>query len=150
MNSDAKITTAIADMGEKDGDPYPRAIWDDPLRCWPLTSSRRGRIPRAFTSKKGQAIIARLIVRRARDLARPKLRPVRQVIWGLTWGFAALAGSCSGYFMVSGIGTPMSSKASRWVLVGSASIGMATWVPAKRTWLRVKVARCSSRPRKLW
>ena len=54
-----------------------------------------------------------------------------------------------GYFKVSGIGAPMSSKACRWVLVGSVSIAMVTWVPVYRTWLRVKVARCSSRPRKL-
>src|ERR1700683_236927 len=31
-----------------------------------------------------------------------------------------MAGGCSGYFKVSGIGAPMRSKASRWVLVGSA------------------------------
>ena len=43
----------------------------------------------------------------------------------------------------------MSSKACRWMLVGSVSIGMVTWVPVYRTWLRVKVARWSSRPRKL-
>jgi hypothetical protein len=68
----------------------------------------------------------------------------------LIWGFAALAGSRSGYFKMSGIGKPMSSKACRWVLVGSASIGTVVRVPAKRTWLRVRVARCSSRLRKLW
>ena len=44
---------------------------------------------------------------------------------------------------------PMSSKACRWALVGSVSIGTATSVPVNRTWLRVKVARCSSRARKL-
>jgi hypothetical protein len=54
------------------------------------------------------------------------------------------------YFKVSGIAAPMSSKACRWALVGSASIAMVTWVPVYRTWLRVSVARCSSRPRKLW
>ena len=43
----------------------------------------------------------------------------------------------------------MSSKACRWALVGSVSIAMVTWVPVYRTWLRVRVARCSSRPRKL-
>ena len=56
----------------------------------------------------------------------------------------------AGYFNVSGIGVPMSSKACRWVLVGSVSIAMVTWVPVYRTWLRVSVARWSSRPRKLW
>jgi DNA-binding MarR family transcriptional regulator len=87
---------------------------------------------------------------RTRRPPNPKLRPVGQVMWRLTWGFAALAGLRSGYFKVSGTGTPMSSKASRCALVGSASIGMVAWVPAKRTWLRVRVARCSSRLRKLW
>jgi hypothetical protein len=43
----------------------------------------------------------------------------------------------------------MSWKACRWVLVGSVSISMVTWVPVYRTWLRVRVARCSIRPRKL-
>ena len=32
----------------------------------------------------------------------------------------------------------MSSKASRWVLVGSASTGTVARVPANRTWLRVE------------
>src|SRR6266581_4549664 len=60
-----------------------------------------------------------------------------------------LAGWRSGYVKVSGIAVPMSWNACRWALVGSVSIGMVTWVPVNRTWLRVKVARCSSRPRKL-
>ena len=60
-----------------------------------------------------------------------------------------VAGRRSGYFEVSGIAAPMSSKACRWTLVGSVSIGMVTWVPVYWTWLRVKVARWSSRPRKL-
>ena len=67
----------------------------------------------------------------------------------LTWCFTGLAGWCSGYFKVSGMAAPMSSKACRWALVGSVSIGTATSVPVNRTWLRVKVARCSSRARKL-
>jgi len=79
----------------------------------------------------------------------PKLRPIRQAILGLTWDFTAADGWRSGYFKVSGIGVPMSSKACRWALVGSASIAMVTSVPVYRTWLRVSVARCSSRPRKL-
>ena len=75
--------------------------------------------------------------------------PIRQAFPGLTWRFAGSAGWRSGYVKVSGIGAPMSSKACRWVLVGSVSISMVTWVPVYRTWLRVKVARCSIRPRKL-
>jgi hypothetical protein len=47
---------------------------------------------------------------------------------------------------VSEIGTPRSSKACRWVLIGSASIAMVAWVPVYRTWLGVKVARCPIRP----
>jgi hypothetical protein len=78
----------------------------------------------------------------------PKLRPVRQGVLGLTWAFTGSAGWCSGYFKVSGIAVPMRWKACRWAVVGSVSIGMVTWVPVNRTWLRVKVARWSSRPRK--
>ena len=59
-----------------------------------------------------------------------------------------LAGWRSGYFKESGIAAPRSSKACRWMLVGSASIGMVIWVPVYRTWLRVKVARWSSRLKK--
>ena len=60
-----------------------------------------------------------------------------------------MAGWRSGYFKVSGIAVPMSSKACRWALVGSASMGTVAVVPVNRTWLRVSVARCSSSPRKL-
>jgi hypothetical protein len=81
--------------------------------------------------------------------ARPKLRPIRQAFSGLSWAFAAVAGWRSGYFKVSGIAVPMSSKACRWALVGSASMDTVAVVPVNRTWLRVSVARCSSRPRKL-
>ena len=81
--------------------------------------------------------------------AKPKLRSIRQAISGLGWAFTVVAGWRSGYFEVSGIAVPMSSKACRWTLVGSVSIAMVSWVPVYRTWLRVKVARCSSRPRKL-
>jgi hypothetical protein len=71
------------------------------------------------------------------------------VIPGLTWRFAGLAGRRSAYFKVSGIAAPSRLKAWRWALVGSVSITVVTWVPANRTWLRARVARWSSRPRKL-
>src|SRR2546425_283756 len=46
----------------------PRAIWDDQLRCW-VSDAEIAEVPyTAFASKKGQAITARLIVRRVRDL----------------------------------------------------------------------------------
>jgi hypothetical protein len=80
---------------------------------------------------------------------RPKLRPVRQAISGLNWCFAGSAGRCSGYFKGERDRSAEEVKAWRWVLVGSVSIGTVTWVPVNRTWLRVRVARCSSRPRKL-
>ena len=74
-------------------------------------------------------------------LVKPKLRPVRQVISVLICGFAGLARCRSGYVKVSGIGTPIRSKAWRCSLVGSVSISTVAWVPVNRTWLRVRVAR---------
>ncbi len=44
---------------------------------------------------------------------------------------------------------PMRSKAWRCSLVGSVSTGTAAGMPANRTWLRVRVARWPSRPRKI-
>ena len=49
---------------------YPRAIWDDQLRCWVSDAGVAEVRYTAFASKKGQAITARLIVRRVRDLNR--------------------------------------------------------------------------------
>jgi hypothetical protein len=49
---------------------YPRAIWDDQLRCWVSDAEVAEVEYTAFTSKKGQAITARLIVRRVKDLNR--------------------------------------------------------------------------------
>ena len=46
----------------------PRAIWDDQLRQW-VSDAQVAEVPyTAFTSRKGQAVTARLIVRRVRDL----------------------------------------------------------------------------------
>ena len=56
----------------------------------------------------------------------PKLRPIGLEAPVLIWCFAGLAVWCSGYFKVSGIGTPRRRKPSRWVLVGSASNSMTT------------------------
>ena len=47
---------------------YPRAIWDDQLRCWVSDAEVAEVRYTAFASKKGQAVTARLIVRRVRDL----------------------------------------------------------------------------------
>jgi len=49
---------------------YPRAIWDDRLRCWVSDAEVAETEYTAFTSKKDQEVTARLIVRRVRDLNR--------------------------------------------------------------------------------
>jgi hypothetical protein len=80
---------------------------------------------------------------------KPKLRLVRQADLELTCCFAWWRCSGPGYASVSGMGFPISSKASRWWLVGSASMSTVASAPANLTWLRVRVARWPSRPRKL-
>jgi DDE family transposase len=64
------VKAAIAAIGEDAWTPvrYPRAIWDDQLRCWVSDAEVAETQYTAFTSKKDQAITARLIVRRVRDL----------------------------------------------------------------------------------
>ena len=67
---DPKVKAAIAAIGEDAWTAirYPRAIWDDQLRAW-VSDAGVAEVPyTAFTSKKGQAVTARLIVRRVRDL----------------------------------------------------------------------------------
>ena len=72
VNRDPKIAAAIAAIPETAWIPirYPRAIWDDQLRCRVSDAQVAETEYTAFTSKKGQAITARLIVRRVRDLTR--------------------------------------------------------------------------------
>jgi hypothetical protein len=69
---DPKVKAAIASIPQDAWTPikYPRAIWDDQLACW-VSDAQVAEVPyTAFTSKKGQAITARLIIRRVRDLNR--------------------------------------------------------------------------------
>ena len=68
MNS--SIRAAIASIGEDAWTPirYPRAIWDDQLQAWVSDAEVAETGYTAFASKKGQAVTARLIVRRVRDL----------------------------------------------------------------------------------
>jgi hypothetical protein len=47
---------------------HPRAVWDDQLDCWISDAEVAETGYTAFASKKGQAVTARLIVRRVRDL----------------------------------------------------------------------------------
>jgi hypothetical protein len=71
VNMDVKVAAAIAAIGEGAWTAirYPRAIWDDQLGCWVSDAQVAEADYTAFTSaKKGQAITARLIVRRVRDL----------------------------------------------------------------------------------
>jgi Transposase DDE domain group 1 len=70
MNS--HVAAAIAAIPEGAWTPikYPRAIWDDQLRAWVSDAQVAETGYTAFTSKKGQAITARLIVRRVKDLNR--------------------------------------------------------------------------------
>jgi len=66
----AGIRAAIAAIGEDAWTPirYPRAIWDDQLQAW-ISDAEVAEGPyTAFASKKGQAVTARLVVRRVRDL----------------------------------------------------------------------------------
>ena len=68
MNS--SIRAAIAAIPEDGWTPvkYPRAVWDDQLYCWVSDAEVAEIQYTAFASKKGQAVTARLIVRRVRDL----------------------------------------------------------------------------------
>jgi DDE family transposase len=68
MNS--HVQAAIAAIGEDAWVPisYPRAVWDDQLRAWVSDAEVAETKYTAFTSKKGKAITARLIVRRVKDL----------------------------------------------------------------------------------
>ncbi len=72
VRMDPKIKAAIAGIGEDAWTPikYPRAIWDDQLACWVSDAQVAEVEYTAFTSRKGQAITARLIVRRVKDLNR--------------------------------------------------------------------------------
>ena len=64
------IRAAIAAIPEDAWTPirYPRAIWDDQLEAWVSDAEVAEDEYTAFASKKGQAVTARLIVRRVRDL----------------------------------------------------------------------------------
>jgi hypothetical protein len=73
VRMDPKVRAAIAAIGEDAWTPirYPRAIWDDQLRRWVSDAQVAEAEYTAFTSRKGQAITARLIVRRVKDLSPP-------------------------------------------------------------------------------
>jgi hypothetical protein len=72
VRMDPKVKAAIAAIPETAWTPirYPRAIWDDQLRCWVSDAEVAEVEYTAFTSRKGRAVTARLIVRRVKDLNR--------------------------------------------------------------------------------
>jgi Transposase DDE domain group 1 len=68
----ASIRAAIAAIPGDAWRPirYPHAIWDDQLRAWISDAEAAEAGYTAFASKKGQAVTARLVVRRVRDLSK--------------------------------------------------------------------------------
>ncbi len=70
VRMDPKVRAAIAAIADDAWTPirYPRAIWDDQLGRWVSDAEVAETQYTAFTSRTGQAITARLIVRRVRDL----------------------------------------------------------------------------------
>ncbi len=72
VRMDPKVKAAIAAIPGTAWTPirYPRAVWDDQLRRWVSDAEVAEVSYTAFTSKKGKAITARLIVRRVKDLNR--------------------------------------------------------------------------------
>jgi hypothetical protein len=66
----ASIRAAIAAIPETAWIPirYPRSIWDDQLGAWVSDAEVAETQYTAFAAKKGQAVTARLVVRRVRDL----------------------------------------------------------------------------------
>jgi len=72
VRMDPKVRAAIAAIPADAWTPirYPRAVWDDQLGCWVSDAQVAEVKYTAFTSRKGQALTARLIVRRVKDLNR--------------------------------------------------------------------------------
>ncbi len=69
VRMDDKIRAAIAAIPEDawTSITYPNAIWDEDQRRWISDAQVAETRYAAFTSKKGRAVTARLIVRRVRD-----------------------------------------------------------------------------------
>jgi hypothetical protein len=67
MNSSVRAAIAAIPEGAWTAIKYPQAVFDDQLDCWISDAEVAETGYTAFTSKKGQAVTARLIVRRVRD-----------------------------------------------------------------------------------
>jgi hypothetical protein len=91
-----KVKAAIAQIGEGAWTPikYPRAVWDDQLRRWVSDAEVAEVAYTAFTSKKGHAITARLIVRRVKDLNPAAARGQDELFPGATTPCSPTPRSC--------------------------------------------------------
>jgi Transposase DDE domain group 1 len=72
VRMDTRVRAAIAAIGQDAWTPiaYPKAIWDEDQERW-ISDAEVAEVPyTAFTSRQGQEVTARLIVRRVRDLNR--------------------------------------------------------------------------------
>jgi hypothetical protein len=72
VRMDSRVRAAIAAISQDAWTPigYPKAIWDEDQRRW-ISDAEVAEVPyTAFTSRQGQEVTARLIVRRVRDLNR--------------------------------------------------------------------------------
>ena len=70
VRADPKVRAAITAISDDAWTPirYPRAVFDDQLGRWVSDAEVAETTYTAFTRKKGQAVTARLIVRRVKDL----------------------------------------------------------------------------------
>jgi hypothetical protein len=70
VRADPQVKAAIAAIPGDAWTPirYPQALWDDQLACWVSDAEVAEVTYTAFTRRPGQAITARLIVRRVKDL----------------------------------------------------------------------------------
>ena len=68
MNASVRAAIAAIPDGAWTAIRYPRAVWDDQLQAWVSDAEVAETEYTAFASRKGQAVTARLIVRRVRDL----------------------------------------------------------------------------------
>jgi hypothetical protein len=70
VRMDPKVRAAIAAIPDDAWTPirYPRAVWDGQAGRWVSDAEVAETQYTAFTSRKGQAVTARLIVRRVKDL----------------------------------------------------------------------------------
>jgi hypothetical protein len=103
VNMDPKVAAAIAAIPGTAWTAIrcPRAIWDGQLRAWVSDAEVAETEYTAFTSKKGQAITARLIVRRVRD--RDKQAAAGQDELFPAWRYhAVLTGSPFGLIQAEG------------------------------------------------